>query len=145
MTHRPRTKTHRPSATVYGERVLELLPEMAALCVDGRLLPAGVDSDSAQDMLLLSLTLPTSRGGSVRRALLRSLADLLRREADSGGDCVPAACLPCREAAAMRVLVQRLQLAARSLGITDGTLAERAVLLGEVTAATPCLCLRVGR
>ncbi len=141
MTHRPKTKANGQRATVYGKRIEELLPAMAAICSSGRVLPAGVDSGFDQDMLSLSLTLPPSAGGSVRRALLRSQAEILRRQADAVGTSAPAAaCVHCRESEAMRAVAERLQRVARSLGISGTTIAERALLLGELTAAAPCRC-----
>jgi hypothetical protein len=141
MTHRPKTKANRQRATVYGERIEELLPAMVAICSSGRALPAGVDSGFDQDMLSLSLTLPPSAGGSARRALLRSQAEILRRQADAVGTSTPAAaCVHCRESEAMRAVAERLQRVARSLGISGTTIAERALLLGELTAAAPCRC-----
>lgn len=59
------------AATVYGEPIVELLPALAAICSGGRVLPAGPESGHDQDISSLSLTLPPSAGGSVRRALLR--------------------------------------------------------------------------
>ncbi|MEX2290281.1 MAG: hypothetical protein WD794_08160 [Mycobacteriales bacterium] len=91
--------------------------------------------------LSLSLALPHSAGGSVRRALLRSQAEILRREADALGTSAPAAvCVHCRESEVMLAVAERLQRVARSLGVSGRTLAERAVLLGQLTATTPCRC-----
>jgi len=144
MTHRPRTKANPHRATVYGERIDDLLPAMAAICSGGRVLPAGVDSGYDQDMLSLSLTLPPSAGGSVRRALLRSQAEILHRQAEAVGTYAPAAaCVHCRESEAMRAVAERLQRVARALGISGATIAERALLLGQLTAAAPCRCRAV--
>jgi cytochrome c553 len=127
---------------VYGERIDVLLPAMAAICSSSRVLPAGVDSGFDQDMLSLSLTLPPSTGGSVRRALLRSQAEILRRQADSIGTYAPAAaCMHCHESEAMRAVAERLQNVARALGISGTTIAERVLLVGQLTAAAPpCRC-----
>jgi proline dehydrogenase len=141
MTPRSRTKADPHRATVYGERIDELLPAMAAICSSGRVLKAGGDAGYDQDMLSLSLTLPPSAGGSVRRALLRSQAEILRRQADAVGTHAPAAaCVHCCESEAMRAVAERLQHVARALGISGTTIAERALLLGQITAAAPCRC-----
>jgi len=139
MTRRSR-KTVPQATTVFGERIEELLPAMAAaICSSGRVLPAGVESGFDQDMLSLSLALPPSAGGSVRPALLRSQAEIMRRQADAMGASAPAGvCVDCRESEAMQAVVQRLQRVARSLGISGTTIAERALLLGVITAAAPC-------
>jgi len=71
--------------------------------------------------------------------LLRSQAEILRRQADAMGASTPAGvCVDCREAEAMQAVAQRLQHVARSLGVSGTTIAERALLLGVVTAAAPC-------
>ena len=138
MTRRSR-KTVPQATTVFGERIEELLPAMTAICSSGRVLQAGVESGFDQDMLSLSLALPPSAGGSVRPALLRSQAEIMRRQADAMGASAPAGvCVDCRESEAMQAVVQRLQRVARSLGISGTTIAERALLLGVITAAAPC-------
>jgi hypothetical protein len=96
-------------------------------------------------MLSLSLTLPPSAGRILRRALLRSQAEILRRQADAVGPYAPAtACVHCRESAAMRAVAERLQRVARALGVSGTTIAERALLLGQLTAAAPCRCRALG-
>lgn len=53
---------------------------------------------------------PGRADGCVRRALLRSRADILRRQADGIGARAPAAaCQHCRESEAMRAVVEQLQ------------------------------------
>jgi hypothetical protein len=117
--------------SVYGETLHELLPALAAVC--GRPARQG-------DMLSLSLALPPSTGGSVRRALLRAEAELLRREADSLGEQAPVPmCRHCREAQALLVVAAKLQRVARSQGVNGRTIAERALLLGQFSSTTsPC-------
>ncbi len=144
MTRRPRAKADHRRPTVYGERIDELLPALAAIISSGRVLPAGADSGHDQDMLSLSLTLPPEAGGSVRRALLRSQAEILRRQVDAVGTYAPAAaCVHCRESEAMVAVAERLQRVAHALGISGMTIAERALLLGQLTAAAPCRCCSV--
>lgn len=117
---------------MYGEPIDELLPALAAMFNGGKVLSAGVDSGYDQDMLSLSLTVPPRAGGSVRRAVLRSQAEILRRQADAVGSRAPAtACQHCRESEAVRAVGEELQRVARTVGITGTTLAERALLLGE--------------
>lgn len=117
--------------TVYGEAIAELLPAMAAICSR----PV-----RQHDMLSLSLTVPPAAGGSVRRALLRCEAEMLRREADALGASAPRAmCRHCRESQAMLLLAQQLQLVARAHGMTGNTIAERALLLGQFSSTfSPC-------
>lgn len=114
---------------------------MAAICTGAEVLPADTDPRFDQDMLSLSLSLPHSAGGSVRRALLRSQAEILRRQADSVGMWAPpAACVHCREAAAMLAVAEQLQRVARVAGISGKTIGERALLLGQLSPPAPCRC-----
>jgi hypothetical protein len=94
-----------------------------------------------RDMLALSLTVLPSAGGSVRRALLRSEAELLRREADSLGEQAPVVrCGHCRESQALQVVTEKLQRVARSHGITGRTIAERALVLGQFSWSQSACC-----
>ena len=76
MTRHPRRISPPRRTTVYGEPIDQLLPALAAMFNDRKVLPAGVDSGYDQDMLSLSLTLPPRVGGSVGRAVLRSQAEI---------------------------------------------------------------------
>lgn len=117
--------------SIYGEPIDELLPALAAVC--GR--PV-----RQRDMLALSLSVPPTTGGSVRRALLRAEAEQLRREADSLREHLPVPkCRHCREAQALLVVAQRLQRVARAQGMTGRTMVERALLLGQFTSS-PSRC-----
>ena len=128
---------------VYGERLEELLPAMVAICTGGVILSADTDPRFDQDMLSLSLSLPSSAGSSLRRALLRSQAEIMRRQADSVGMSAPlAACVHCRESEAMLAVAEQLQRVARAVGFQAKTIGERALLLGQFTPSAPCRCRR---
>ena len=110
---------------------------MVGICSGGEILAAGADPEVDQDMLSLSLTLPRSTGGSVRRALLRSQAEILSRQADAVGRYAPfAVCVHCRESEAMLAVVEQLQRVARAVGISGRTIDSGHVILpvgGQVT------------
>lgn len=132
MTRNPRPRSNNSSGTVYGEPLQELLAALAAVC--GR-------ATRHEDMLSLSLTLPPAAGGSLRRALLRSQAEILSRQADVIGARLPvSACQHCRESEAMLAVAEKLQRVARARGVIGTSITERAVLLGHLTSATPCRC-----
>lgn len=118
---------------------------MVAIVSGSQILPADADPAFDQGTLSLKLTLPHSAGGSVRRAVLRSQAEILRRQADAvGRSAPPVACLHCRESEAMLAVAERLQRVARAAGISGKTIGERALLVGQLTPAARCHCRSAG-